>query len=413
MQIQSADGWGAIDLADMAARMRFTSLRSEPEPEASPGPLYRLGAVLRQAAAVGIVAGAIVSAAGVTPASAMSDADRMFMQEVLGVSFGGQDIAILDAARIGAGEHMDPAGIGLRLQTIALTSHFRRHVEASGVDLEALQANGLGFSDLTEAQQAAYIGASLLAASQKTGVAFEYLAATAGVESSLNAGAQAGTSSATGLFQFIEGTWLDMIDRYGPDIGLEAYTDHLVREGGALRVSSPEMRREILNLRYDPLVSAMMGAFYAQENGARLEAHGIEQPRAVDYYLTHFMGPCNGALMVKAAHDADYQTVLVTDIAAALEEKGDSSMTAAIAANTAMFHTPDGAPKTVAQFYEDIAEKLSRAHGHVVETLLADVSSVSVSQMPAESGDALDDVRQSIADTEALLLGPHPLPDSS
>jgi hypothetical protein len=45
-------------------------------------------------------------------------------------------------------------------------------------------------------------------ASKVTGTNFQYLVATAQVESGFNPGAAAATSSARGLFQFIEQTWL-------------------------------------------------------------------------------------------------------------------------------------------------------------------------------------------------------------
>ena len=56
-------------------------------------------------------------------------------------------------------------------------------------------------------------------ASAESGVSFHYLLANAAQESGFNAGAEAKTSSATGLFQFTRGTWLDMVRRYGEELG--------------------------------------------------------------------------------------------------------------------------------------------------------------------------------------------------
>src|SRR5271170_8227792 len=56
-------------------------------------------------------------------------------------------------------------------------------------------------------------------ASQATGTSFNYLLATAQVESGLNPQAGAPTSSARGLFQFVEQTWLGTIKQSGAALG--------------------------------------------------------------------------------------------------------------------------------------------------------------------------------------------------
>ena len=48
-------------------------------------------------------------------------------------------------------------------------------------------------------------------AARETGADFEYLAQTAARESNFDPQAQARTSSAAGMFQFIEQTWLGMM----------------------------------------------------------------------------------------------------------------------------------------------------------------------------------------------------------
>jgi hypothetical protein len=56
-------------------------------------------------------------------------------------------------------------------------------------------------------------------AARMTGADFKYLLATAQVESSLNPSAQATSSSARGLFQFIEQTWLSTLKEQGGALG--------------------------------------------------------------------------------------------------------------------------------------------------------------------------------------------------
>jgi hypothetical protein len=63
------------------------------------------------------------------------------------------------------------------------------------------------------------VQAALQYASRSTGVDFDYLLATAQRESNLDPAAQARTSSARGLFQFIESTWLATFKRAGPSHG--------------------------------------------------------------------------------------------------------------------------------------------------------------------------------------------------
>src|SRR5579885_3730601 len=56
-------------------------------------------------------------------------------------------------------------------------------------------------------------------AARSTGASFEYLLTTAQIESNLNPAAQATTSSARGLYQFIDQTWLATMKQAGPALG--------------------------------------------------------------------------------------------------------------------------------------------------------------------------------------------------
>src|SRR5262245_28980208 len=85
--------------------------------------------------------------------------------------------------------------------------------------------------------------AAIETASRKTGSDFDYLLATARRESNLDNTAKSKSSSASGLFQFIDQTWLSLIKRYGADHGLGRYAEGITRtESGRLVVGSPEMR---------------------------------------------------------------------------------------------------------------------------------------------------------------------------
>ena len=139
------------------------------------------------------------------------------------------------------------------------------------------------------------VRAAIQRAAHATGVDFSLLVETARRESALNPNARAGTSSATGLFQFIESTWLDMVRRHGPAHGLAAQSAAL-RQG-----ANSETRREILALRSDPELSARMAGELARENAATLQAQLGRAPTAGELYAAHVMGPNGAVRLIEAA----------------------------------------------------------------------------------------------------------------
>ncbi len=128
-------------------------------------------------------------------------------------------------------------------------------------------------------------------ASASTGVDFAYLIEKASAESSFDANAKAKTSSATGLFQFIESTWLNMVKEHGDKYGLGAYADKIGDNG---KVSDSKTRRDILALRKDPQIASYMAAEYANENKDYLQEKVGGKIGSTEMYLAHFMG-ANGA----------------------------------------------------------------------------------------------------------------------
>src|SRR5271154_6829532 len=109
-------------------------------------------------------------------------------------------------------------------------------------------------------------------AAQATGTSFQYLLATAQVESGLNPQAGASTSSARGLFQFIEQTWLATMKQAGPALGYGRYADAITKSAsGQYEVQDPAMRSEILKLRNDPTANAVMAGAFTQSNATILK----------------------------------------------------------------------------------------------------------------------------------------------
>ena len=62
--------------------------------------------------------------------------------------------------------------------------------------------------------------AALRTAAHKTGLDFDYLLSTAMRESKLDAQAKSKSSSASGLFQFIDQTWLGLVKKFGGTLAL-------------------------------------------------------------------------------------------------------------------------------------------------------------------------------------------------
>jgi muramidase (phage lysozyme) len=139
-------------------------------------------------------------------------------------------------------------------------------------------------------------------ASAVTGVDFSYLMQKANTESSMNPDAKAKNSSATGLYQFIDKTWLQMVRDHGEKYGLKSYAKCI---DDNCHVDNNSMRQKILDLRKDPKISACMAAEYAVENANILESRvgDIAEIGKTELYLAHFLGPTGATKFLQAMHD--------------------------------------------------------------------------------------------------------------
>ena len=139
-------------------------------------------------------------------------------------------------------------------------------------------------------------------ASAATGTSFNYLLATAQVESGLNPQAGASTSSARGLFQFIEQTWLGTIKQSGAQLGYGRYADAITKtSSGHYQVSDPAMRAEILKLRNDPTANAVMAGAFTKANSDYLATKLGRQPSEGELYIAHFLGAGGAARLISLA----------------------------------------------------------------------------------------------------------------
>src|SRR6478736_9734740 len=90
--------------------------------------------------------------------------------------------------------------------------------------------------------------AALQKAASATGSDFHYLLGTAMRESSLKPDARSHSSSAAGLFQFIDQTWLGLVKEHGARHGLTGFAGAISRDANGRYRATGEMKDAILSL---------------------------------------------------------------------------------------------------------------------------------------------------------------------
>lgn len=146
----------------------------------------------------------------------------------------------------------------------------------------------------------AVVEGAIQRASKATGVDFGFLMKTAARESSFNPRAQAATSSAAGLFQFVDQTWLATLKQHGARHGYGDYAARIERgSDGRYRVD-PEARRAVMDLKLDPHAASLMAGELASDHAAYLSGRVGRAPTAGELYAAHFLGPQGSARLIRA-----------------------------------------------------------------------------------------------------------------
>ena len=191
------------------------------------------------------------------------------------------------------------------------------------------------------------INAAMQKAASQTGVDLNLLKTFATLESNMNPNAKNPNSSATGLFQFTKGTWMEQIKKYGRKYNLG-------------EDASPT----------DPLSASLMAGEYIKTNLDTL-SKVKPNPDDLDLYLAHFLGPA-GASKFLSAHP---------------NVPGSQLFPAAASSNKEIFF--DGRrPRTLAEIYELFKKKVSKAGGKALGVLKAKVDSVTGSTPSATTTSA-------------------------
>lgn len=206
----------------------------------------------------------------------------------------------------------------------------------------------------------AALAGTIRQASAATGVSFGYLVATAKIESNLNPLAAAPTSSARGLYQFIEQTWLGTVKEAGAAFGYGRYADGITRlASGRYEVSDPAMRREILQLRRDPAANAAMAGVLTRSNSFKLTGVLGRRPTDGELYVAHFLGAGGASRLISNAQNNPQAN------AAAMFPR-------AAAANRSIFYDRAGNARTVAQVYAELTARYTvAANSHSAQAMLA------------------------------------------
>jgi hypothetical protein len=245
----------------------------------------------------------------------------------------------------------------------------------------------------TTANAAPQIAGAIRQAARSSGISFEYLITTAQIESNLNPAAQAATSSAKGLYQFIDQTWLGTLKTSGAADGYGQYADAISRTpDGHYDVADPTMRAAIMQLRSDPAASAMMAGAFTRANATQLQSAIGRAPTEGELYIAHFLGSDGAGKLISAASNEP-------------QANAADMFPQAAAANRSIFFDGTGRPRTAGEVYGKLTGRfeLARASSFAPETrvaLNADTRALS----PDTAG-----VTQAFAQANTNLP---PLPDS-
>jgi hypothetical protein len=208
-------------------------------------------------------------------------------------------------------------------------------------------------------------------AAQSTGISFDYLLTTAKIESNFNPFAQASTSSAKGLYQFIDQTWLGTMKQDGAALGLGRYAGAIARSAdGHYDVSDPAMRAAILRLRSDPQVSAMLAGALTRNNAALVSSNIGRQPSSGELYIAHFLGADGAGKLINGAVKQPHA-------------RAAAMFPHAAAANHSIFYDASGRARSVGEVYGkltrlfDSARTVAFAQSGVTNVAGASVSTLA------------------------------------
>jgi hypothetical protein len=237
-----------------------------------------------------------------------------------------------------------------------------------------MQAEAAGAADRSS------VLAALKHAAAATGSDFHYLLGTAMRESSLKPNAQSSTSSATGLFQFVEQTWLGLVKEHGAEHGVGNLANAITRDASGRYRADAAMKQTILALRKDPQLCALMAGEHAKSTQGQLQANLGREVCGGELYAAHFLGPESATKLIRLAE----------------RDPGASAAAnfpQAAGANRSVFYHGDGRAKSVREVY-DWAMRQPGSKDTIRVTTLPDIA-------PAASVSAPDKVRPHVVTAQS------------
>jgi hypothetical protein len=199
------------------------------------------------------------------------------------------------------------------------------------------------------------IVAALHQAASATGTDFQYLLDTATRESGLKSHAKSATSSASGLFQFVDQTWMGLIKKYGAQEGLGAYANAISQgPDGRYRADSNADRQAIIALKNDPRIAALMAGHYASDTKDVLEGSLGRDVGNGELYAAHFLGADSACRLIKL--NASNPNACAAN-----------NFPQAANANRSVFYHADGTPKSVREVYAWATKQTSGGASSVPE----------------------------------------------
>lgn len=184
-----------------------------------------------------------------------------------------------------------------------------------------------------------HVVSALKNAAAATGSDFHYLLGTAMRESSLRPDARSHSSSAAGLFQFIDQTWLGLVKEHGARHGLSGFAGAISKDATGHYRAPGEMKDAILSLRSDPNISALMAGEYAKSTEGQLRASLGRPVCGGELYAAHFLGPDAACKLIRLADSSPSASAA-------------AQFPQAAAANKSVFFHADGTSKSVREVYD-------------------------------------------------------------
>jgi hypothetical protein len=188
----------------------------------------------------------------------------------------------------------------------------------------------------------------------RKGTDFNYLLNVAHGESRFQANAKSKTSSAAGVFQFTEQTWLQMVKTHGAKYGLAAEAQAIKpAANGRYEVPDAKARQAILAQRNDPKLATLMATELAGDNRKFLEKRLGRKATEGEVYAAHAFGASGALRMIQAR-------------TATPDRPADQVLPQAARANKAIFYdratqAPRTASQIMARLDSIVASKLAEA----------------------------------------------------